>query len=323
MQEKDKLNRTITGICSFAKCPICTDLDKVNADIAVLGVPYDLGVSYLTGTRLGPRRIREVSTHYAGVGDVGFWDPDEKEQFLAAPIKVVDCGDTDMLHGDLEYSFNCIENDVRKILSRGIIPAIMGGDHSITIPIGRALSEVGEKIHIIQFDAHLDWTNNVGPQKFANGSPMRRLSEMEHIDKMVQIGIRGLGSSQSSDFQDAYNYGSQVITAKELHKIGVEGVLARIPKGKKYYLSIDIDGFDMSIAPGVGSPSPGGMYYDEVMDMITGICKMAYLNGGDIVGFDMVEVAPQYDHTDTTTRLAAMTMLHTMAQIMRYKNKKG
>ncbi|WP_304342103.1 agmatinase [Campylobacter ureolyticus] len=310
---KRKFNQPITGICSFAKYPICEDIDELEADIAVLGVPYDMGVGYLSGCRLGPRRIREVSTHYAR-GGVGFYDIDNDEQLLEAPIKIVDCGDVDILHGDLEYCFNSIEEYVRRIIQRGAIPAIMGGDHSITIPIGRALSEVGRKINVIQFDAHLDWTDSVGPQRLANGSPMRRLSEMDYIDKMCQIGLRGLGSSRREDFMDAKAYGSVLISAKEAHEIGIEGVLAKIPKGEDYYLSIDIDGYDISIAPGVGSPSPGGLYFNQVTDIITGICKM-----GNVVGFDLVETAPQYDPTNTTVRVAAMTMLHTMAMIMKYK----
>jgi len=308
-----RLNQPITGICSFAKYPICQDYDDLNADIAVLGVPYDVGVGFLSGARLGPRRIREVSTHYAR-GDVGFYDPENNEQLLAAPVKIVDCGDADVLHGDIEYSFNSIEYSVRKILEKGAIPAIMGGDHSITIPVGRALESLGKSISVIQFDAHLDWTNNVGPQRFGNGSPMRRLAEMGHIDKMVQIGLRGLGSSRREDFEDAKAYGSTLISSREVHEIGPAGVLSKIPKADHYYISIDIDGYDMSIAPGVGSPSPGGMYYDEVSDMLKGICQM-----GKIVGFDLVEVAPQYDPAGITCRLAAMTMLNLMAQIMKYK----
>ncbi|MDO4785713.1 MAG: agmatinase [Fretibacterium sp.] len=312
-----KLNQPITGICSFAKYPICTDLESLEADIAVLGVPYDLGVGFLSGSRLGPRRIREVSTHYAR-GETGFYDPDTKEQLLAAPIKIMDCGDADILHGDIEYSFNSIETSVRQILKRGAIPAIIGGDHSITIPNGRALECLGEDISIIQIDAHLDWTDHVGPQKLGNGSPMRRLSEMNHIDKMCQIGLRGLGSSRREDFEDAMAYGSILVPSKEVHRIGVEGVLKKIPRSKKYFVSIDIDGFDISLAPGVGSPSPGGLYYDEVMDILAGICRM-----GEVVGFDLVEVAPQYDPAGITSRLAAMTILNMMAQIMRNKNARN
>ena len=254
-----------------------------------------------------------MSTHYAR-GDVGFYDPESNQQLLAAPIKIVDCGDADTLHGDIEYSFNSIEESVKKILERGAIPAIIGGDHSITIPVGRALEVLNREITVIQIDAHLDWTDHVGPQRFANGSPMRRLSEMNHIGEMVQIGLRGLGSSKREDFEDAKAYGSTLIPAREVRKIGVEGVLERIPKSKNYYVSIDIDGYDISLAPGVGSPSPGGLLYDEVTDILTGISKM-----GTVVGFDLVEVAPQYDPTATTTRVAAMTMLHFMSQIMKHK----
>lgn len=312
-----KLNQPITGICSFAKYPICDDFDKLDADIAVLGVPYDVGVGFLSGARLGPRRIREVSTHYAR-GGAGFYDPENKEQLLAAPIKIVDCGDADVLHGDIEYSFNSIEWAVRKILEKGSIPAIMGGDHSITIPVGRALESLGTKVSIIQFDAHLDWTDHVGPQRFGNGSPMRRLAEMDHIDKMAQIGLRGLGSSRREDFQDAMAYGSVLVSSKEVHQLGPKGVVDRIPKADKYFVSIDIDGYDMSIAPGVGSPSPGGMYYDEVSEMLAGICQL-----GEIVGFDLVEVAPQYDPAAITTRLAAMTMLNMMAQVMKHRRPRN
>ncbi|WP_330586925.1 agmatinase [Aminipila terrae] len=230
--------------------------------------------------------MREASTQYAK-GPAGFYDFEDDEQYLASPLKIVDCGDADILQGDLDYSFQSIEYAVRKIIENGTIPIIMGGDHSITIPVGRALESVGEKVSIIQFDAHLDWTDHVGPQSYGNGSPMRRLSEMDHIDKMVQIGLRGIGSGKRSDYMDAKNYGSQLISAREAHEIGVEGVLKKIPKADKYFISFDIDGYDMSIAPGVASPYPGGLFYDQVMDIFKGICKM-----GKIVGIDMVEVAP-------------------------------
>ena len=116
-----KLNQPITGICSFAKYPICTDLEKLDADLAILGVPYDTGVDFLPGARLGPRRIREVSTHYAR-GDIGFYDPENKEQLLAAPIKIVDCGNADVLHDDIEFSFKAIGESVRGILGKGVTP---------------------------------------------------------------------------------------------------------------------------------------------------------------------------------------------------------
>lgn len=139
---------------------------------------------------------------------------------------------------------------------------------------------------------------------------------MPHIGEIVQIGLRGMGSSRKEDFDDARAYGALLITAKEVRRIGPEGVVAKIPKADRYFVSIDIDGYDISIAPGVGSPSPGGLYYDEVLDMLAGLCTK-----GEIVGFDLVEVAPQYDPANVTCRVAALTILNFMGQIMKNRGK--
>ena len=310
----NKINMPITGIASFAKYPICGDLENLDADIAVLGVPYDTGVGFLSGCRFGPRRIREVSTHYSR-GDAGFYDPERDEVFLAAPNKIVDVGDADVVHGDIQGSFDAIEYAVRKIREKGAIPAIMGGDHSISIPIARALSDEGD-ITVIQLDAHLDWSDAPGGQRFGNGSPMRRMSEMGHIKEMIQIGLRGLGSSRKEDFEAAKEFNSHLISAKEAQSIGVEGVLSQIPKADKYYVTIDIDCFDISLATGTGSPSPGGFSYDFLNDILIGIAEK-----GNVICFDLVEVAPQYDPTNSTTRVAAMTMLNFMGHILKQKEK--
>lgn len=310
----NKINMPITGIASFAKYPICDDLANLEADIGVLGIPYDTGVGFLSGCRFGPRRIREVSTHYAR-GEAGFYDPERDEVLLGKGTKIYDVGDADVIHGDIETSFNNIEHAVRKIRNQGAIPAIMGGDHSISIPIARALNQE-EEITVIQLDAHLDWSDAPGGQTLGNGSPMRRMSEMNHINDMVQIGIRGLGSSRREDFEAAKKYNSQLISAKEAQKLGVEGILNKIPKSKKYYVTIDIDCFDISLATGTGSPSPGGFSYDFLNDILVGIAEK-----GDVICFDLVEVAPQYDPTGATPRVAAMTMLNFMGHILKNRNK--
>ena len=142
----------------------------LDADIAVLGVPYDQGAAWYGGQRLAPRAIRNISTAYAR-GETGFYDPEEDACLLASPIKVVDCGDADMLHGDREYCFSSIEESVRRIIKRGAAPAVMGGDHSISIPVAKALDEIGETINIVQFDAHLDFAMSRGPQKYGNRQP--------------------------------------------------------------------------------------------------------------------------------------------------------
>ncbi|PIC69195.1 agmatinase [Sporosarcina sp. P16b] len=310
----EKINMPITGICSFAKYPICTDWEEIDADIAVLGVPYDTGVGFLSGCRFGPRRIREVSTHYAR-GNAGFYDPERDEVFLGGDVKIVDAGDADVIHGDIEQAFTAIEYAVAKIREKGAIPAIMGGDHSISIPVARALKDEGD-ITVIQLDAHLDWSDAPGGQTLGNGSPMRRMSEMDHIKDMVQIGLRGLGSSRKEDFDAAKAYGSELISARDSAKLGVEGILNKIPKADKYYVTIDIDCFDISLATGTGSPSPGGFSFDFLNDILIGIAEK-----GNVVCFDLVEVAPQYDPTGATTRVAAMTMLNFMGHILKNKEK--
>lgn len=306
-------NLPITGIASFAKYPICTDLDQIDdADMVVMGIPYDMGAPYLSGAKFGPRRIREVSCHY-GRGPAGFWDPERMEQYLEAPVKVVDAGDVDMDPMDFHKSFENVTEAVRKIVSKGAIPVMMGGDHSVTIPQAMAM-DMYEDICIVQFDAHLDF----GKRSWTNGSPMRMISEMPHFTKMCQIGMRGLGSNTREDFQAAYAYGSVVIPSRKALELGAQEVIKMIPEAKNYFVTIDIDGYDMSTAPGVGSPSPGGLNYNFVTDVLEGIAKK-----GNVIGFDLVEVAPQYDPTGITPRLGAMTMLAFMGFIMKEREKKG
>ena len=306
------ISQPITGICSFGRYPICLDLDELHADFGVLGVPYDMGVGFHSGARMGPRRIREASTQY-GRGETGYYDYETDQQLLAAPISIVDCGDADVLQGDRDYSFQCIERAVRRMIKAGSIPMVMGGDHSISIPVGRALAECGKEICVIQFDAHLDWTSHVGPLAMGNGSPMRRISELDHIGKMVQIGLRGMGSGKKSDYDDARAYGSKLISARDLHEKGVQYVLDQIPDADAYYITFDIDGYDMSLAPGAASPLPGGITYEESMDLLKAISLT-----GKVAAMDLVEVAPVYDPTGCTERLAALTML----QVMAYAGKK-
>lgn len=308
----DTYNLPITGIASFAKYPICTDLDTLDAHMCVMGIPYDQSTAYLTGSKFGPRRIREVSCHYAR-GAAGFWDPERQEQYLAAPVKIVDAGDVDIVPMDFMATFDNATAAVRKIVERGAIPVMMGGDHAVSIPTARAL-DMFEDLCIVQFDAHLDF----GRRTWSNGSPMRMISEMGHFTKMCQIGIRGLGSNTREDFEDAARFGSVVIPARQAMDLGAKAVIEKIPQAKNYFVTIDIDGYDMSIAPGVGSPSPGGLSYPFVTDVLEGIARK-----GNVVAFDLVEVAPQYDPTGITPRLGAMTMLAFMGFIMKEKERKG
>ena len=287
------------GVRTFQRLPHSADCS--GNDFAVLGVPFDTATSYRPGCRFGPAAIRDASSilkSYHSVLDVDIFEH----------CQGVDAGDVDIIPGYLDESFERIEAAVAGVLDAGAVPVIMGGDHSISIPVGRALEEYGKKICVIQFDAHLDWTSHVGPLVQGNGSPMRRMSEMDHIGEMVQIGLRGMGSGKKSDYDDARAYGSKLISARELHSKGVQWVLDQIPDAEAYYITFDIDGYDMPLAPGAASPLPGGITYDESMDMLKAICQT-----GKVVAMDLVEVAPTYDPTGCTERLAALTMLQVIA----------
>jgi agmatinase len=310
------LNLPITGICSFGKYPIAADIGKLKADMAVLGIPCDIAVGFLSGARLGPRRIREASTQYAR-GDAGFYDPERNEVYLAAPDRIVDCGDSDIVTGDIEATIANAAQSVKGIADSGAIPVVMGGDHSVSIPVSRGIAGIGP-VHVIQFDAHLDWSRGAGPQQYTNGTPMRHMSTMAHITGMTQIGMRGFGSSTRADYDEARAWGSDIITGREALELGATGLIDRIPAGKKYYVTIDIDALDMAEAPGVASPVPGGLSYSLLVRLLEAIAKK-----GEVVCFDLVEVAPQYDPSGATPRMAALIMLHFMGFILKNRENKN
>ncbi|MBS4192233.1 agmatinase [Bacillus sp. FJAT-49705] len=310
--EKQFLNLPFTGICSFGKYPICTNLDQLDADVAVIGVPYDMGTQWKSGTRMGPRGIREGSTLYS-FGLEGAYDIEKDIMYLGPNCKVVDCGDADMVHGDLEQCFENVEESIRKIVSKGAMPVVLGGDHSITIPVGRALDSLGP-FHVIHIDAHLDWADHRSGQRFGHGSSLRRLAEMDHVKKMYQLGIRGISSSKKEDVDAAREYGSVILSPRQMRKMGAERILEMIPEGEKYYVTIDIDGLDPSLAPGTGTPSPGGLLYDEVNELLEGIAKR-----GTVIGFDLVEVSPPYDPTGITGQVGARIALDFISFVLKEK----
>ena len=312
--EQEPMRNPFVGIPSFLMAPLCFDLDQLEADIAVIGMPYDLGTSVNTGARFGPRGVREASS-YNCYAHEGWYDPIRKETFLGEPWKIVDCGNVDVLHTEQTRSFQNCEAAIRKILSKKVIPFVIGGDHAITTPILRAF-DCFDNLCVIHFDAHLDFSKNPYGIAEGPGSPMRRVSEMAHISKIVQIGIRGIGSSQLSDFQDAEAYGNTIITSCQVRQKGVEWVASCIPQAEHYYISFDIDGLDPSIAIGTGSPVPFGLLYEEASAIIEAVA-----NKGSIVGMDMVEISPPCDHQNMTSMYGAQLMLDAMSFLTKARGK--
>jgi len=306
-----RLNLPFVGHCTFAKSPVCTDWDAINADVAILGAPNDMGAQWRSGARFGPRAVREASTLFS-FGHGGAYDYEDDKMYLTSEqVTMVDVGDADIIHTDMVQSHANTEFAVRKILSQGVMPIIIGGDHSIHIPVIKAFDDQGP-IHIIHIDAHLDFVDERHGVRFGHGNPLRRASEMSHISGMTQLGIRNVSSSNRSDYDAAIAAGSNILSVRQVRRLGTEAVLEQIPHAERYYLTIDIDAFDPSIAPGTGTPSHGGFIYYEVLEIIQALSKRSK---GQIVGIDLVEVAPAYDPTGATPILAAQLLMNTIGFI--------
>jgi len=309
--ESGRLNLPFVGHCTFAKAPACVDWEQIDADVAVLGAPNDMGTQWRSGARFGPRGIREASTLFS-FGHAGAYDFEDDIMYLTRDeVRIVDVGDADIVHTDMVKSNANIELAVRKLLEKGAMPVVLGGDHSIHAPVIKAFEGRGP-IHILHIDAHLDFVDERHGVRYGHGNPLRRASEMEHIVGMTQIGIRNVSSSNRDDYQAARDAGSQILSVRDVRRLGCEGVLAKIPKGPAYYITIDIDGFDPSIAPGTGTPSHGGFQYYEVLEIIQALARRS---GGNIVGMDLVEVAPAYDPTGSTSILAAQLLMNSIGFI--------
>ncbi|MFY9476618.1 MAG: agmatinase [Pseudomonadota bacterium] len=309
--ETGRLNLPFVGHSTFAKSPVCVDWDAIDADVAVLGAPNDMGTQWRSGARFGPRAIREASTLFS-FGHAGAYDFEDDILYLTREdLRIVDVGDADIVHTDMQKSNANVEFAVRKLLEKGAFPLVLGGDHAIHAPVIKAFEGRGP-IHILHIDAHLDFVDERHGVRYGHGSPLRRASEMDHVVGMTQLGIRNVSSSNRSDYQDAIEAGSKILSVRDVRRLGTEQVLALIPEGVSYYITVDIDGFDPSIAPGTGTPSHGGFLYYEVLEIIKALSKRSK---GNIVGMDLVEVAPAYDPAGITAILAAQLLLNSLGYI--------
>ena len=308
--DQGRLNLPFVGICTFGKYPYIEDWDKIKADIAVLGAPFDAGSQFRSGARMGPRGIREASTLFS-FGHGGAYDHEDDITYLPADTTgIVDIGDADIIHTDTMQSHANIEFGVKKILEAKAIPVVLGGDHSVNIPCINAFRNE-DPIHIIQIDAHLDFVNERHGVRFGHGNPMYRASEKEYVSGMTQIGIRNVSSTAREGYIEAKERGSKIFSVRQFRKMGISQILNTIPKNIRYYLTIDIDAFDPSIASGTGTPSHGGFYYYEILELIDGLTKQ-----GNIAGLDLVEVAPDYDITNSTSTLAAQLLMNIMGRFL-------
>jgi len=282
------------GIPSFMRLPATHELK--NVDVAVMGVPFDSGTSYRTGTRFGPRKIREASLMIWGHNSTLNVTPLKK-------LKVVDYGDVSVIPTSIEYTMTAITKTASEIIETGTTLITLGGDHSIALPLLRAHAKKHGPVSLVHIDAHIDtWEAEFEAVPYSHGTPFRYALQEGLIreGEYMQIGIRGPVSGEN-DYADAKELGARIVTIHEVMEKGVKEVLREVHERMKgpLYVSIDIDSVDPAYAPGTGTPEVGGLSSYQLLQLVRG------LHGLDLIGFDLVEVSPPYDHGDITAILAS------------------
>ena len=293
-----------TEIATFMRAPLAESLD--NVDIGLIGVPTDLGVTNRPGARHGPREIRNSSSLMRTFNLGMNVNPYEL-------CHVADLGDVKFSHRyDLNKQVEEIEAFFQKIVEKNILPISAGGDHSITYPILKAIAKE-EPVGMVHIDAHTDTWGEIWGSKFHHGAPFRLAVEAGVLDpkRTIQIGIRG-GQNFMDGIEFSQSHGMRVVFMDEFSALGVEKVIqeARKTVGEgKTYISFDVDGLDPVYAPGTGTPEVGGITTLEAQQLLRG------LRGLNLIGGDVVEVAPPFDNTGNTALVGATMMFEILSLI--------
>ena len=306
--ESGRLDLPFVGISTFGKRPYQPDWSNLEADIAILGAPFDAGTQWRSGARFGPRGVRDASTLFS-FGHAGAYDHEDNRVYLPGSVRMVDMGDADIIHTDTQKSHANIEMGVRAALAANALPVTIGGDHSVNIPCINAFDDQGD-FHILQIDAHLDFVDERHGVRVGHGNPMRRAAEKPYVTGLTQLGIRNVSSTAKEGYEAARAMGSDIISVRQARALGPSSLVARLPKAAALYITIDIDAFCPSIASGTGTPSHGGFLYYEVLEVLQEVSKRHR-----IIGIDLVEVAPDYDPSGSTSILAAQLLLNLLGFI--------
>ena len=292
---------------TFMGLKACTDMSSVDASSAFIGAPcatpYGSVGAYAQN---GPDSLRRAIASLTANIDRHNFDLGGPT-FPKGTKPGVDCGDLPWSETDFAANRATIRKAIATIAGQGVVPILIGGDDSVPIPMLEAMGETGKSYTILQIDAHIDWRDSHMGETHGLSSTMRRASEMDHIEKIVQVGARGIGSGHSSDLEDALAWGVKFFVGKDVHKNGLQPVVEEIDKGAEVILCIDIDALDPSVAPNTIGRSPGGLSFYQVLELIE-----AASNRGRIAAVDFVEIMPEVDVDGigglTVSRLVAATM---------------
>ncbi len=307
--------RTDAPSAGFLGLPVQTDLTRLDADVAILGVPH--GWPYprpgaTAGCAAAPGAVRAASQRMARFR--GHWDFDLDGPLLPEDgPRVVDAGDVPGSPDDGAGNAERTERAVRAILAAGAVPICIGGDDSVPIPILRAFAEHGP-ITIVQVDAHLDYRDEVDGVREGYSSPMRRAAEMAHVDQILQVGLRGVGSARPSDVEESRAAGNLLVTTRELQDRGIAWLLEQLPPDASVFVSFDCDGLDPSDFPAVSALAPGGLSYAQALDILGGI-------GARLAGAALTEYVPELDSTGASGLVAARLASRLAAVVSVHRNR--
>jgi agmatinase len=300
-----------SDVRTFMRLPNTRDLP--NADAAIVGAPFDTGATFRAGARFGPEGIRSAShllRRYNPSLDVAVFDY----------ISVIDYGDVPVVPGYIESSYERIAKGLEPIHRAGVVPIVLGGDHSIALPELRAAAAVHGPLALVQFDSHPDTWDSYFGERHTHGTPFRRAVEEGLLDtsRSIQVGMRG-SIYDRGDWDDARDMGFDLVPTDEVRELGIPSVIDRIrgrTDGAKVYVSFDVDFVDPAFAPGTGTPEIGGFTSREAQEFVRGLA------GLEIVGCDVVEVYPAYDHAQITALLAA-NVAHEVLSLIAFSKKTG
>ncbi|HET8778115.1 MAG TPA: agmatinase [Candidatus Limnocylindria bacterium] len=308
---------------SFQKLPWITDADALareRPDVAIVGAPFDDAVSHRPGARFGPRAIRQASYHAGAINSL---------QLGIEPydwLNVVDAGDAPVTPMDIERGHAVIERKVRDVTRSGAIPIVLGGDHSITYPSASAVADAvaPRRLGIVHFDAHADAANSTWGNLRSHGTPMRRLIESGAVDgrNFVQVGLRGYWPGPDT-LEWMRDHGMRWHLMTEIEERGAEAVIAdalaqALDGPEVIYLSVDIDVIDPGMAPGTGTPEPGGMLTRELLRAVRQVVSSV-----ELAGMDVVEVAPPFDHAEVTAAAAHRCVLEAISALAAKRRASG
>lgn len=289
------------GIATFMGAPRLEDME--NAEVGIIGIPFDGAMVGTPGTRHGPREIRHRS---------GQFNNPYNDALKVSPFKkhkICDCGDLVLSPFSIVQAHGSITDAVATLLNKNILPVCIGGDHSITYPILKAIFQKHGPVGVVDFDSHTDRRDHAYGEEYTHGTMFRRGIEEGFIipDKLMQVGIRRLFAEDELDFHAEHN--CRVISTIELKQMGVEGFKQelKILKDVKVYITFDIDFVDPAFAPGTGGPEPGGVSSFEALQFVRA------LQGLHIVGLDLVEVSPPLDVGNLTSALATRILFEMMS----------